>query len=76
MKALSLVLVLLAFMTVAAGRQSAQAAGDFATRIIEHGTPIPLTVGDVVLPATLNNSQSAKALLPTSLYRGLAPVFP
>lgn len=41
MKALSLVLVLLAFMTVAAGRQSAQAAGDFATRTIKMEHPFP-----------------------------------
>lgn len=34
-----------------------------ATRKIENGTAITLTVGDKVIPATLNNSTSSKELL-------------
>jgi len=41
----------------------AQAAGEYSTRKIENGTPITLTIGDTVIPATLNNSKSAKELI-------------
>lgn len=41
----------------------AQAAGEYSTRNIENGTPITLTIGDTVIPATLNNSRSAKELI-------------
>jgi len=34
-----------------------------ATRTIENGTKIKLTVGDAVIPAVLNDSKSAKALI-------------
>lgn len=36
---------------------------EYATRVIKDGTPITITIGDTVIPATLNNSKSAKALL-------------
>lgn len=48
---------------VAALSTPAQAAGEYSTRTIENGTPITLTIGDTVLPATLNNSRSAKELI-------------
>ena len=35
----------------------------FATRTIENGTKITLTVGAAVIPAVLNDSKSAKALI-------------
>ena len=35
----------------------------FATRTIENGTKIMLTVGAAVIPAVLNDSKSAKALI-------------
>ena len=36
---------------------------DIATRVIENGTAITLTIGDTVIPATLNNSTSSKELI-------------
>lgn len=48
---------------VAALSTDAQAAGEYSTRTIENGTPITLTIGDTVIPATLNNSRSAKELI-------------
>jgi hypothetical protein len=36
---------------------------DMATRVIENGTAITLTIGDTVIPATLNNSTSSKELI-------------
>lgn len=39
------------------------ADADYSTRTIENGTPVTITIGDTVIPATLNNSKSAKALL-------------
>lgn len=41
----------------------AHAAGDYATRKIPNGTPIILTIGETVIPATLNDSSSSKELL-------------
>lgn len=35
----------------------------YSKRIIENGTAITLTVGDVVMPATLNNSRSSQELI-------------
>ena len=35
----------------------------FATRTIENGTQIKLTVGDAVIPGVLNDGKSAKALI-------------
>lgn len=37
--------------------------GGLATRTIEKGTKITLTVGETVIPAVLNDSRSSKALL-------------
>lgn len=56
---------LAAFLLVAVAALStdAQAAGEYATRKIENGTPITLTIGDTIIPATLNNSRSAKELI-------------
>ncbi len=34
-----------------------------STRVIENGTAITLTIGDTVMPATLNNSTTAKELI-------------
>lgn len=42
--------------------KNAQKEG-FATRTIENGTKIKLTVGDAVIPAVLNASRSAQALI-------------
>lgn len=42
---------------------NAQETEEYATRKIENGTPITLTIGDTVIPATLNNSKSAKELI-------------
>lgn len=36
---------------------------NMSTRVIENGTAIKLTIGDTVIPATLNNSTSAKELI-------------
>lgn len=43
----------------------AQAAPDpdRSQRVIENGTPVTISVGGTVIPATLNNSRSARALL-------------
>lgn len=64
--------------TSAAGRPSAEAGNaqpdtteetptsseaEFATRVIENGTAITLTIGNTVIPATLNDSTSSKDLL-------------
>lgn len=38
-------------------------AGDYSTRIIEHGTKVNISIGDTVMPATLNDGKTAKALL-------------
>lgn len=36
---------------------------EFATRVIDNGTAITLTIGDTVIPATLNDSTSSQDLL-------------
>ena len=35
----------------------------YASRKIENGTPVTITIGGTVIPATLNDSKSAKALI-------------
>lgn len=54
------------FLTILAllllGRPSF-AAGDHSSRIIENGTKVNIIIGDTVIPATLNNGKTAKALL-------------
>lgn len=39
------------------------ANGDYSSRIIKEGTPVTITIGSTVIPATLNDSKSAKALI-------------
>lgn len=63
MKKLCLGIAVFLLGTVVSLFANAQAAEKYATRTIENGTPITLTIGDTVIPATLNNSTSAKELL-------------
>lgn len=44
-------------------RGSAFAAEDYSSRVIENGTKVNILIGDTIIPATLNNSKTAKALL-------------
>lgn len=36
---------------------------DYATRVIENGTKVNIIIGDIVIPATLNDGMTAKALI-------------
>lgn len=45
------------------GASAWAAEKDYSSRIIENGTPVTITIGNTVIPATLNNSSSAKALI-------------
>lgn len=63
MKKALLVPCLLLLATFLAAAADSQAAGDYASRTIDNGTAITLTVGDTVIPATLNNSKSAQELI-------------
>lgn len=36
---------------------------DFATRIIKNGTRVNIIIGDAIIPATLNDGKTARALL-------------
>lgn len=63
MKKVSLGIAAFLIGAVVALSADARAAGEYATRKIENGTPITLTIGDTVIPATLNNSRSAKELI-------------
>ena len=63
MKKLLSVIAAFLLCAVVAPATDAQAAGEYSSRIIENGTPITLTIGDTVIPATLNNSRSAKELI-------------
>lgn len=58
-----LILVILIVAIFCNGVSTRAAERDYSSRIIENGTPVTITIGNTVIPATLNNSKSAKALI-------------
>ncbi|MDO5537977.1 MAG: cyclophilin-like fold protein, partial [Desulfovibrionaceae bacterium] len=43
--------------------QTVRAESAQSARVIENGTPVTLTIGKTVIPATLNDSRTARALI-------------
>ena len=62
MKLFSILAVLL-ISILSLGTTAYSAEKDHSSRIIKNGTPVTITIGNTVIPATLNNSKSAKDLL-------------